>query len=503
MKIYLTTEGTYPFAVGGVSTWADLLVRGMPYHEFHVAAIVDNPFYKLAFDLPPNVTLQPVPLWGSEMAEEYLQVPGSWRRAWRTSPSEVRRYFLPCWEPFISALASREANPAALGDALAQVARFAERYDLRRALASRATWLVMLEQLRANALMARTSTKGAIDFGRALFRFLLPLSAPIPPCDVVHSSAAGLCALPAVVAKYRYGTPMVLTEHGIYLRERIMALASKPVEEKFLLVNFFRAVTELTYREADILTPVCAYNAEWEVALGVDRQRVRVIYNGSNDVALSALPLQPPPGGPPTIGYVGRIDPLKDVMTLIRAFSLVRKAVPTARLLIWGPASSQPYLAHCKELASSLGLWDDGGALDPSPLSFEGSTDNLPAAYGACHVIALSSVTEGFPYTVVEAMLAARATVATDVGGVREALGGIRLGEDGPGLLVEPGDPRGLADALSAVLLAPEPDRLIVGLALRERALERFGVVGFLAAYSEVYQQLVGNLSSQFVAANQ
>ena len=501
MKIYLSTEGTYPFVVGGVSTWADLLVRGLPDHEFHVAAIVDNPFYRLAFELPPNVTLQPVPLWGSEMAEEYLRAPGSWRRAWRTSSTEVRRHFLPCWDPFISALASPEANLTALGDALAEVAKFAERHDLRRALASRATWLVLLEQLRSNALMARTSTQGAIDFGRALFRFLLPLSAPIPRCDVVHTSAAGLCALPAVVAKYRYGTPMVLTEHGIYLRERFMALAPRRVEEKFLVVNFFRAVTELTYREADILTPVCGYNAGWEAALGVDRRRVRVIYNGSNDVALSSLPLQPPPG-PPTVGYVGRIDPLKDVVTLIRAFSLVRKAVPTARLLIWGPASSQSYLAHCKKLASSLGLLGDGSGLGAPALSFEGPTGDLPAAYGACHVIALSSVTEGFPYTVVEAMLAARPTVATDVGGVSEALGGIGMGLSGTGLLVEPGDPWALAASLSAVLLAPEAERLSVGIALRARALERFGIAGFLSAYSEVYERLAEPLPSEFAGAS-
>jgi glycosyltransferase involved in cell wall biosynthesis len=501
VKIYLSTEGTYPFVVGGVSTWADLLVRGLPDHEFHVAAIVDNPFYRLAFELPPNVTLQPVPLWGSEMAEEYLRAPGSWRRAWRTSSTEVRRHFLPCWDPFISALASPEANLTALGDALAEVAKFAERHDLRRALASRATWLVLLEQLRSNALMARTSTQGAIDFGRALFRFLLPLSAPIPRCDVVHTSAAGLCALPAVVAKYRYGTPMVLTEHGIYLRERFMALAPRRVEEKFLVVNFFRAVTELTYREADILTPVCGYNAGWEAALGVDRRRVRVIYNGSNDVALSSLPLQPPPG-PPTVGYVGRIDPLKDVVTLIRAFSLVRKAVPTARLLIWGPASSQSYLAHCKKLASSLGLLGDGSGLGAPALSFEGPTGDLPAAYGACHVIALSSVTEGFPYTVVEAMLAARPTVATDVGGVSEALGGIGMGLSGTGLLVEPGDPWALAASLSAVLLAPEAERLSVGIALRARALERFGIAGFLSAYSEVYERLAEPLPSEFAGAS-
>jgi glycosyltransferase involved in cell wall biosynthesis len=280
-----------------------------------------------------------------------------------------------------------------------------------------------------------------------------------------------------------------------------MALAPRRVEEKFLVVNFFRAVTELTYREADILTPVCGYNAGWEAALGVDRRRVRVIYNGSNDVALSSLPLQPPPG-PPTVGYVGRIDPLKDVVTLIRAFSLVRKAVPTARLLIWGPASSQSYLAHCKKLASSLGLLGDGSGLGAPALSFEGPTGDLPAAYGACHVIALSSVTEGFPYTVVEAMLAARPTVATDVGGVSEALGGIGMGLSGTGLLVEPGDPWALAASLSAVLLAPEAERLSVGIALRARALERFGIAGFLSAYSEVYERLAEPLPSEFAGAS-
>jgi glycosyltransferase involved in cell wall biosynthesis len=433
------------------------------------------------------------------MAEEYLFVPGSWRRAWRTSTAEVRRHFLPCWEPFVDALASREAQAAALGDALAEVARFAEHYDLRRALASRATWLLLLEQLRGNALMARTSTDGAIDFGRALFRFLLPLGAPIPRCDVVHTSAAGLCALPAVVAKYRYGTPMVLTEHGIYLRERIMALASKPVEEKFLLVNFFRAVTELAYREADTLTPVCGYNAGWEGALGVARNRVRVIHNGRNDEALSTLPLHPP-AGPPTVGYVGRIDPLKDVVTLLRAFALVVKAVPNARLRIWGPASSQGYLAHCKRVATALQLLpkghDHGGAV-----TFEGPTDDLPAAYGACDVIALSSVTEGFPYTVVESMLAARPIVATDVGGVSEAIGGVKLGNGETSLLVEPGDPACLAKGLVAVLQASETDRLALGFTLRTRALERFSVAGFLDGYSQVYEHLVEARQTQLAGA--
>ena len=219
--------------------------------------------------------------------------------------------------------------------------------------------------------MARTSTKGAIETRTRPFSVPAPADPPIPRCDVAHTSAAGLCALPAVVAKYRYGTPMVLTEHGIYLRERLMALAPKPVEEKFLLVNFFRAVTELAYREADILTPVCDYNAGWEAALGVDRRRVRVIYNGSNDVALSALPLQPPPG-PPTVGYVGRIDPLKDVVTLIRAFSLVRRAVPTARLRIRDlPARSRTWHIARNWLRRSV-FWMTGTGCSLQPSASRG-----------------------------------------------------------------------------------------------------------------------------------
>lgn len=490
MQVYLATEGTYPFVVGGVSTWADLLVRGLPDHHFQVAAVVDNPFHRLAYSLPPNVTLQPVPLWGLEMAEEYLSLPGSWRRALRTSSREVRRQFLPCWEPFVDALTAREASAGALGDTLAAVARFAERYDLRRALASPPTWSVLVERLRANALMARTSTGGVVEFGRALFRFLLPLCAPVPRCDVAHTSAAGLCALPAIVAKYRYGTPLLLTEHGIYLRERVLGMAEMPIEDKFLLVNFWRAVTELTYREADVLSPVCAYNADWEVALGVDRRRVRVVHNGLTSPELANLSPTPPPG-PPTIGYVGRIDPLKDILTLIRAFNAVRQVVPDARLRLWGPATSPGYLEECKAEAAAHGLSPDG--LARAPISFEGSTADLPRAYGSCHVVALSSVTEGFPYTVVEAMLAARPVVASDVGGVSEALSVAHPQRPGNSLLVDPGDPQAMARGLISVLLAPEEERLAIGLSLRARALEHFGVARSVGSYAEVYQQLVDN----------
>jgi glycosyltransferase involved in cell wall biosynthesis len=479
VRVYLSTEGTYPFVLGGVSTWVDMLVHGLPHHHFDIGAVVDNPHYRTAYLPPANVTIQPLPLWGLELAEEYLPHPDAWRRSWRTSPSIVRHRFLPPWERLVNCMAAPEADPLALGDALASVAHFAESHDLRRALADAGTWAVLLDRLMANPIQARCGLAPAMAFARTLYRYLLPLTVPIPVSDLSHSSAAALCALPAIVAKYRYGTPMVLTEHGIYLRERLLALSAEPFGTKLLFANFYRAVSELAYREADLLTPVCAYNAGWEETLGVERDRIRVIHNG---VDPDRIAVRPEPDGPATIGFVGRIDPLKDVLTLIQAFAHVHVVLPDARLRLWGPATSPEYMTLCRTAVTELGLSD--------AVTFEGPTDDPASAYAACHMIALSSISEAFPYTVVEAMLARRPVVATAVGGVTEALEGTTC--RGVPLVVEPGDPRAMAAALVAVLGAPAAERDRVGGELRDRALSSFTARHLLDAYDAVYHELAG-----------
>jgi glycosyltransferase involved in cell wall biosynthesis len=477
VRIYLSTEGTYPFVLGGVSTWVDMLVHGLPHHEFEIGALVDNPHHRIQYRPPPNVTLQPIPLWGLELAEEYLPRPEGWRRALRTSSPVVRDRFLPSWEHLVDCLAAPEADSQALGDSLSEVAHFAERYDLRRALGDAATWTLLLDRLQANPIHARTGLAPAMEFARTMYRYLLPLTAPTPVCDVAHSTAAALCALPAIVAKYRYGTPLVLTEHGIYLRERLLAMSTEPFGTKVLFANFYRAVVELAYREADVLTPVCGYNAGWEEALGVEPERIRVIHNG---VDPARIDVWPEPDGPPTVGFVGRIDPLKDVLTLIQAFARVRRAVPNARLRIWGPPTSPAYLQQCQAAVRDLGLSD--------AVTFEGSTNDIAAAYGSSHVIALSSISEAFPYTAVEAMLAARPLVATAVGGVAEALGPAQC--RGTDMVVEPGDPGAMAGALLAVLGASPVERAHLGDWMRNRALTLFTAKRMFDDYDDVYHKL-------------
>ena len=126
--------------------------------------------------------------------------------------------------------------------------------------------------------------------------------------------------------------------------------------------------------------------------------------------------------------FVGRIDPLKDVETLLRAFAEVRAAVPGCRLRIFGPTpeGGEDYFDQCVALAGQLGL-GDGSA------TFEGPISPTVAAYHAGHVLVLTSISEGLPYVVLEAMASGRPVVATDVGGVAEAVGNAGLLGAAPG----------------------------------------------------------------------
>ncbi len=95
---------------------------------------------------------------------------------------------------------------------------------------------------------------------------LRPLSHPPVQADVVHAVTNGLGALPALAAKWRYGTPMIVTEHGVYMREHYLHLRHPqfgwPVKELYL--RFLRRLCTLGYHEAEVITPGNVYNKRWE-----------------------------------------------------------------------------------------------------------------------------------------------------------------------------------------------------------------------------------------------
>src|SRR5262249_9557960 len=136
------------------------------------------------------------------------------------------------------------------------------------------------------------------------------------------------------------------------------------------------------------------------------------------------------------IGIVASLLAIKDHATLLRALGLLAPEWPTARLVVVGQG---PELDDLRRLASELGV--------ASVVRFAGLRPQGPSFHFLFDISVLSSVSEGFPNSLVEAMAAGRPIVATDVGGVRDA---VRDRENG--LLVPPRAPAAFADALRTLL---------------------------------------------------
>jgi polysaccharide biosynthesis protein PelF len=130
----------------------------------------------------------------------------------------------------------------------------------------------------------------AVSAMQLLDHSLRPLSYPPPRADLTHAVTNGLAVLPALAAKWRYGTPMIITEHGVYLREQYVQNHKSayrwPVKSFYL--SFMRRLCALGYHEAGAITPGNIYNRRWEERLGAEPARIRTVYNGVDPAKAAA-----------------------------------------------------------------------------------------------------------------------------------------------------------------------------------------------------------------------
>jgi glycosyltransferase involved in cell wall biosynthesis len=194
--------------------------------------------------------------------------------------------------------------------------------------------------------------------------------------------------------------------------------------------------------------------------------RIRVVHNGVGDTALRAVPDAP---GVPTIAMVARMAPPKDHLLLLSALARVQAPF---RLVLVGDG---PDRAPVEAAIGRLGL--------AGRVVLTGVSPEVPRLLADAQVGALVSRQEGFPLTVLEAMRAGLPVVASDVGGVREAV------EHGvTGLLVPRGDEAGLAAAF-ARLLCDASLRRALGAAGRKTWEERFTAAQMVAGTEAVYRE--------------
>ncbi|GIG60132.1 lipopolysaccharide glycosyltransferase, putative [Longispora fulva] len=470
-RVAMISEGTYPHHFGGVSVWMDQLIRGMPEHRFQVVALTVTGVEKSVWEIPDNL-------------DQVINIP-LWTRRER-KPDREPQWFVDAHATFLRAL----IRPAEVRERWSQQGREAFLQALR-GLFDYAQIADLTAALTSNAAISRLMDawhQAGMDIGEPLCladaltaadlieHMLRPLSAPPVEVDICHLAMNGLAGLVALAAKWRNGSKIVLSEHGVYLRERYLAMVNEDVPHavKVLLLNFFRTLAVATYHSADLLAPHSNYNRRWALYNGATPARMRTMYNGVDPADFPAATGEP---DVPTIVFMGRIDPLKDLHTLIRAFSLVKAEVPDARLRMFGPIPevNQDYAASCRKLVDDLGLTDSA--------VFEGRIASQVDAYHAGHINVLTSISEGFPYTIVEAMATGRPPVCTNVGGVAEAVGDA-------GIVCAARDH--VAIAAGCVKLLTDHDlRRRLGVAARERILNNFTLAQSIEAYRSVYEEVL------------
>lgn len=451
MRICVICEGSYPFVAGGVSSWLQGLMKGMPQHRFTIWAIgaQEKLEGRLAYELPDNVE-RVVDVYLDSVLRERLR-PSRFLKLSAAQKEALRRMLQsgdPDW-PVVFDLFGRGRR---------RNVEFLLSYD----------FLTLLEEICLESDPDVSFTDYFWTIRSMFLPLLYLLGGEVPQADLYYSVSAGYAGVLGAMASLRTGMPYVLTEHGIYTREREEEiLRTNWVHPRFkdLWINMFYMYTRCAYRYAARVTALFSRASLIQQEIGCDPKKCAVVPNGVDYEKFSAIPPKRP-GGSVDIGAVVRLVPIKDIKTMLYAFAMVSQVRSDVRLHIMGPTEEdEAYYEECRRLKEDLGLKN---------VVFTGRVD-VRSYLEKIDFTLLTSISEGQPLAVLEAMAAGRPAVTTDVGSCRE-------------LIMGPGDDFGPAGICVPVMHQTALAEAILSLCRDANARARMGEAGRRRVYAHYRQ---------------
>ena len=406
MKICIVAEGCYPYVVGGVSGWIHSMIKAFPEYEFVVLGLVTNREQsgKFQYELPENV---------SAVYEAYLD-----DYDWTDTRKEGRRTHLKKKE--YRALRSLLVNKNVDWDTLFDMFQSGS-FSIDDLLMG-ADFLKIVQEYYNNNYPQIVFSDFLWTMRSIYLPLFLTLKTPIPKADVYHCVATGYAGVLGAMATHLYGSRLLLSEHGIYTREREEEIIRAPWVKgiyKYIWIDQFKKMSMAAYNRAEVVTSLYGHARELQIELGCPEKKTVITPNGIDETRFKDIPGKlPEDEGFINIGAILRVTPIKDVKSMIQAFSFAKQKDERLKLWIMGPTDEEEqYANECYELVDALGVKD---------IEFTGRVD-VTKYMGRMDMTILTSISEGQPLTILESYAAHLPVIATDVGNCR----GLIYGEEG------------------------------------------------------------------------
>ena len=525
VDVCLILEGTWPYVRGGVSSWVAQLIGSLPELDFSVIYLgaVAGEHDAPAYPIPRNVRhVERHFLLEGEAAPTAERANGAIGRLGAAFDVRARRRER-------EAEAARFAENGALHDRL----RAADAAS-RPIVAADATIGERFAELSSGpapitaAMLARHGLSWetirekygeappGLDFNH-FFWTVRGMHAPLftlgriaaspPPARVYHSVSTGYAGWLGAMLKSRTGAAYLISEHGIYTKERELDLAQVswiPDEAdpfgvgldegmgylRRVWIRFFRSLGRMSYASADRVFTLHEGNRRRQLADGAPEATLAIIPNGVDVARFAAVRRAPGAPVPPVLALIGRVVPIKDIKTFVRAMRIVRARVPDAEGWLVGPEDEDPaYTEECRRLVASLDL--------EGVVKFLGF-GKPEAIFPRIGLNVLSSVSEGQPLTVLEGFAAGVPALTTDVGCCRELVEGEGEADRALGVagaVVPIASPGRFAEAAIALLEDPLAWARASAAAVA-RVESRYDERDMIRRYREVYVRAVAESTS-------
>ena len=416
IDILLIGEGTYPYIRGGVSSWIHQLITGLPEFKFGVVFLGSRKedYDDIKYELPENLTYLYVDyLFKEEQIPSIKSIP-------KTKQFKTVEH-LHQW--FNSSNDEIPENVKTL-DFYHKIASF------ETFLYSESSW-----EFIQNNYLKNSPDSPFIDYFWGVRNMHTPIWRVINVADnikvpkIIHSPSTGYAGFLGALLSYHFNLPYILTEHGIYVRERKIDMLNatwlkenKTIFQKKLgelayakqmWINFFEGIGKITYEAADYIISLFEGARKIQIEYGAKEEKTMVIPNGVDVEKLSKVRKKEIPK---VITLIGRVVPIKDIKTFIKAMKIATDKIKDLEGWIVGPEDEDPkYAQECHILVESLGLNDK-----VKFLGFQNILDILPKS----GILTLSSISEGMPLTIIEGFAAGLPCVATDVGSCSDLIYG-------------------------------------------------------------------------------